>query len=83
MTPLEEGVSINIGQNFAAIWRPCGFFFKFIFYYVHIFAKKMLNWYQMHIKKIYKYLAEKSLSVFKKAPFEQTMNFLRKMFFFF
>ena len=57
---------------------------------MHIFVKKMFNWYKMIFfinieeEKNLKHFAEKSFSVIEGAPFkpfEHTMTYIRKMFF--
>ena len=50
MTHPKEGVFTNIGKNFAETLQIEDFSVKnvFLFYYVHIFVKKILNLYQNH-----------------------------------
>ena len=50
MTPPKEGVLTNIGKNFAETLQIEDLAVKnvFLFYYVHIFVKKILNLYQKH-----------------------------------
>ena len=50
MTPPKEGVFTNIGKNFAETLQIEDLAVKnvFLFYYVHIFVKKILNLYQKH-----------------------------------
>ena len=45
MTPQKEGVFTNIGKNFAETLQFEDLAVKkfFLFYYVHIFVKKILN----------------------------------------
>ena len=50
MTPPKVGVFTNIGKNFAETLQIEDLEVKnvFLFYYVHIFVKKILNLYQKH-----------------------------------
>ena len=50
MTPPKEGVFTKIGKNFAETLQIEDLAVQnvFIFYYVHIFVKKIQNLYQKH-----------------------------------
>ena len=54
MTPPKEGVFTNIGKNFAETLKIEDLAVKnvFLFYYVHIFVKKILNLYQKHFHEL-------------------------------
>ena len=62
MTPPKEGIFTNIGKNLAETLQIEDLAVKnvFLFYYVHIFVKKILNLYQ---KKIL-WMEEKKLETF-------------------
>ena len=93
MTPPEQGISTNIGQNFAETLQfqdPAVTTF-FSFYYMHIFVNKILNWCQIHFllllreEKKLKHFAEKSNSAFegfKGGPFKYTQKNFFPLFIF-
>ena len=72
MTPPKEGVFTNIGKNFAETLQIENLAVKnvFLFYYVHIFVKKIPNVYQKHFlwiggKKLKKFCGKKVLVCLK------------------
>jgi hypothetical protein len=89
MTPPKEGFFTNIGKNFAETLQFEDLAVKnfFLFYNVHIFVKKILNWYKMNfyecLKKTKNILRKKSHSVFeglKGAPSNTLKLFSTKCF---
>ena len=90
MTPLELGVSTNIGQNFAVTvqFEDLAFFFLLLFSYVRIFVKfywigKICIIYECWEKNLKHFVAKKILSEFegfKRGPFEHTKIFSTKYF---
>ena len=58
MTPPKKGVFTNIGKHFAETLQLQDLAVNnfFLFYYLHIFVKKVLNLYKMHFLQTKKFL---------------------------